>query len=221
MSGLRVRLCHWLFLCVISALFVGCASAPTPPPQQPEPPQCPVVEPVVCPDVPVRYIEVPSECPAPKPVSCPRIVPAGVTGHGDVKIVGAVEYVDVLPLGMRKKARIDTGAETTSIDASDIVEFERDGKRWVKFQVADRVTGETAEVRAQVQRTVLIKQHGSENVRRYVVHLNLRMGSVQDTVEVTLADRERFEYPILIGRNFLEGRVVVDVSRRFLMLDSK
>ena len=160
-------------------------------------------------------------CPTPKPVVCPAVVSGDVTGRGDLRIVGQVEYVDVMPINMRKKARIDTGAETTSIDASDIVEFERDGKRWVKFKVEDRRTGEVSEIKAQVVRWVRIKQHGVENVRRQVVQLELRMGDIHDKVEVTLADRERFDFPILVGRNFLQGRAVVDVSRKYLTLQKE
>ena len=115
--------------------------------------------------------------------------------------------------------RADTGAETTSIDASDIVEFERDGKKWVQFTVTDRSTDVISEIKAPVVRNVRIKQHGVDNVRRQVVELELRMGSLRERVEVTLADREKFDYPILIGRNFLRGRAVVDVSRKYLTLD--
>lgn len=183
---------------------------------------CPVVEPVICPPVPQ-----PEERPnRPKPVpytppvkelSCPE--PDADAVNSKYQRLGQVEYVDIVPYKYRQKARIDTGAETSSIDAQDIVEFERDGKPWVKFKVKDRNTGETVEMRAQVTRTVLIKQHGVDNVRRQVISLTLAIGNLKDDVEVTLADRENFEYPILIGRNFLQGRALVDVSRKFLSLE--
>lgn len=133
--------------------------------------------------------------------------------------IGQVEYVDILPTGMRQKARIDTGAETTSIDARAVTPYERDGKPWVKFSVVDRNTNQPTEFKLPVERTVLIKRHGADNVRRRVVSMQLAIGDLRDRVEVTLADREKFEYPVLIGRNFLEGRAVVDVSRKYIALE--
>ncbi len=133
--------------------------------------------------------------------------------------IGQVEYVDVLPTGVRHKARIDTGAETTSIDSRDIVLFERDGKQWVRFLVVDRVTKKPTEFKLPVERTVTIKRHGAESVKRPVVALELAIGSLRDRIEVSLADREKFTYPVLIGRNFLDGRAQVDVSRKFTALE--
>jgi hypothetical protein len=204
-------------------LLAGCApfleqqeGQQTPPPMID---QCPVVEPVVCPEPPP-----PARPDSPKPVpyippvkepSCPK----PEVYNSKYQRIGQVEYVDIMPLGFRQKGRIDTGAETSSIDAQDIIEFERDGRPWVKFVVKDRNTGEAVELRAPVRRTVLIKQHGVDNVRRQVITLTLAIGGMKDDVEVTLADRENFEYPILIGRNFLQGRALVDVSRKFLSLE--
>jgi hypothetical protein len=204
-------------------LLAGCAPFLKQQEEQQTPPsvidQCPVVEPVVCPELPP-----PARPDSPKPVpyvppvkepSCPK----PEVFNSKYQRIGQVEYVDIMPLGFRQKGRIDTGAETSSIDAQDIIEFERDGKPWVKFVVKDRNTGEAVELRAPVRRTVLIKQHGVDNVRRQVITLTLAIGDMKDDVEVTLADRESFEYPILVGRNFLQGRALVDVSRKFLSLE--
>lgn len=209
----------------ISVLFLaGCApfldNKETTQNLPPETLQCPVVEPVVCPELP-PVPEVTPESPQPEvkvpeqAVNCPK--PQGF--NSKYHRLGQIEYVDIMPIGFRQKARIDTGAETTSIDALDIVEFERDGRSWVQFSVKDRNTGESVMLKAPVERTVLIKQHGVENVRRQVVTLTLAIGEMKDEIEVTLADRENFEYPILVGRNFLQGRALVDVSRKFLSLE--
>jgi len=133
--------------------------------------------------------------------------------------IGQVEYVDVLPTGVRHKARIDTGAETTSIDSRDIVLFERDGRQWVRFLVLDRVSKQPTEFKLPVERMVTIKRHGAKSVKRPVVALELAIGSLRDRIEVSLANREKFTYPVLIGRNFLDGRAQVDVSRKFTALE--
>ena len=134
-------------------------------------------------------------------------------------ILGQVEYVDILPQAIRQKARIDTGAATSSIDAHDIITFERDGKKWVKFNVRFRETDRVVEFKEPVVRTVLIKSYGEETVRRIVVKLKLAIGSIEKTLEVNLAERSNFEYPVLIGRNFLDAGIIVDVSHKYLMLD--
>ncbi len=168
-----------------------------------------------------KVLNVPKVCPSIEPKRCPTVVDSTVTGNGDLRIVGQIEYVDIMSLPMRKKARIDTGAATTSIDASNITEFERDGKKWVMFDVVDRESGNTEGLKAAVVRTVLIKRQNADSVRRPVIRMDLRMGSLRDTVEVNLADRDNFDYPLLIGRNFLQGQAVVDVSRKYVVLGDR
>jgi len=125
----------------------------------------------------------------------------------DRVIIGAVELVQVVPIGVTKEARIDTGATTTSIDAQDIVLFERDGKKWVKFKFAGK------EIKKKMVDIVNIKRHGAEDVKRPSIMIRLALGDVTRNVKVTLADRSKFTYPILIGRNFLKDMFIVDVSK--------
>ncbi len=131
-------------------------------------------------------------------------------------VIGAVENVILPTAGMRMEARIDTGATTSSIDARDVKLYERDGKKWVSFRLFDRVSQKSSEIELPLKRTVLIKRHNAKSSERYVVELPILMGNISTAVEFTLADRESFEYPVLIGRNFLNGRAVVDVGSSFL-----
>lgn len=147
-------------------------------------------------------------------------LPSSTSGPSIQKnTIGQIEYVDILPQGIRQKARIDTGAATTSIDASDIQMFERDGKKWVKFSLVHRNTKKVTEFKKPLERTALIKRHGAETVKRPVIKLKLAIGSIHKTLEVNLADRSKFEFPVLIGRNFLDAGLSVDVSQKYLMLD--
>ena len=133
----------------------------------------------------------------------------------DLFVIGEVEPVSIKKAGLTMSARIDTGADTSSLTATDIIEFERDGKRWVKFTVKDPISGKTAEVKSKLVRTVLIKWHGGESIERPVVKLRARLGEVELVREFTLADRSFFEFPVLIGRNFLNGKFIVDVNRKY------
>ncbi|GIT99033.1 hypothetical protein TSL1_18540 [Sulfurovum sp. TSL1] len=128
-------------------------------------------------------------------------------------IIGALEYVRLVPPNVVLKARIDTGAKTTSIDARDITPFERDGKQWVRFVC---VSGEKEyTIERKVVRTVQIKRHGTESQDRYVVEMRIILGNVSQLISVNLNDRDEYKYPVLIGRNFLRDFFMVDVAKKY------
>lgn len=115
----------------------------------------------------------------------------------------------VEPGSTRVKAKLDTGATTSSIDARNQEVFKRDGKRWVRFTIEDR-DGREVELERRVERFVKIRRPDDKFDRRPVVKMSLCLGRELRSVEVSLADREGFVYPVLLGRNFLAGVAVVD-----------
>ncbi|RXK12163.1 ATP-dependent Zn protease [Halarcobacter mediterraneus] len=136
-------------------------------------------------------------------------------------IVGIYEKVYIPSIEQVYEAKIDTGATTTSIHALDIKEFERDGKKWVKFKFQNEKK-ELIEKSLPVERVVSIKRHGVEkNQRRYVVKMRINLGDYSEVIDVSLTDRSKFNYPILIGRNFLNGYIVVDVSKKYITKPTK
>lgn len=144
-------------------------------------------------------------------------VPVEVPKEKDAKIIiGEAEYVYIPSSKIKLKARIDTGATTTSIHALDIKEFERDGQKWVKFKLIDENKQEIQRA-LPIQRVTTIKRHAAKSLKRYVVQLRLNLGESSQLVDVTLANRSDFTYPLLIGRNFLNGIFVVDVSKKYII----
>jgi len=133
-----------------------------------------------------------------------------IVTHDNHVVIGRLEKVHIMAADMSKKARIDTGAKTTSIDAQEIETFLRDGKEWVGF------TFNNQRIQAPLVRMVRIKRHGGKPIRRPVVELELQLAKITKKVEVTLANRARYHYPILIGRNFLRNHFIVDVNRIFV-----
>ncbi|NAZ51947.1 ATP-dependent Zn protease [Vibrio toranzoniae] len=131
-------------------------------------------------------------------------------------ILGAEEWVFVPGLKEAFKARVDTGATTSSISAVDIVDFERDGKDWVKFKIEhDNIT--TEEISLPVERWVKIKQSSAEGTqRRAVVVAAIQIGDLKDKTEFTLADRTHLSFPLLLGRSFFRDIAVVDVSQKYV-----
>ena len=131
-----------------------------------------------------------------------------------MQIIGEVEPVTILAAGLTLPARIDTGATTSSLDARDIKRFERDGQKWVRFMVLDRRSGKKVKVEGRLTRIVEITRHGAPDQKRPVVKLKARLGKVELLREFSLTDRSKFTYPVLIGRNVLQGKFLVDVTRK-------
>lgn len=136
----------------------------------------------------------------------------------DKLVVGSVEKVHIYPSNLIMNARIDTGAETSSINADDIVEFERDGKKWVRFKLFDEKTNRPYTLERKVVRRVRILQSSLEEgyEKRVVVKLKITIGNKEELSEFTLTSREHMQYPILVGRNVLQDLIIVDVSEEYM-----
>lgn len=124
-------------------------------------------------------------------------------------VAGGVETLYVTPLQMPFKARMDTGAETSSIDAKNLQPFERDGEKWISFDVVNRKNGEKKHFEKRIKRKTRIVRIETPEYR-YAVDMNIKMGNELITAEFTLADREKFDYQVLIGRNIINGRFIID-----------
>jgi hypothetical protein len=150
-------------------------------------------------------------------VACPANQVQRVFVSGDKMVLGELETVWIDPPGLSLNARIDTGATTNSLNAEDMVEFERDGDDWVRFHVRDTDSKELIEIEREVVRYVRVYQQADpEGTRRPVVSLRLHLGDVRDPFEFTLADRSHLNYQILLGRSFLTDIALVDVGRQFV-----
>ncbi len=141
------------------------------------------------------------------------VLPA--TAQEGKHIFGWVENVGFADFEFELKAKLDTGAATSSLDARNVRRFKRGKKRYVSFTVIDRKTGEEVNLELNYVRTVRIKRHGMDNQRRPIVFITVCLGTLTREVEVTLTDRSEFLYPVLLGRSFLEGYTIVDPSLTF------
>jgi hypothetical protein len=125
--------------------------------------------------------------------------------------IGQSEHVD-FPLHNAKNvpARIDTGARTSAVWASDVTVT----KSGVSFKLFDTqsefYTGETIEIH-NYEETVVASSVGHPQLR-YKVQLPLRIKGKRIKASFTLADRSAQTYPVLIGRSTLRGKFVVDVK---------
>jgi hypothetical protein len=138
-----------------------------------------------------------------------------VVMSGDKMVVGELERVWIDPPGATVIARVDTGANVSSLHAGNLVEFERDGDDWVRFELT--LDDQTVILERPVTRHVRVfQQADQEGTRRPVISMRLQLGDVQDTYELSLADRAHLDYQMLLGRNFLSDVTLVDVGKQFV-----
>lgn len=137
------------------------------------------------------------------------------------EILGRSEWIGLPDVGTYLKARVDTGANTSSLSAKDITSFERDGEDWVRFKLSlsdDEVAVDQVRdnwIEAPVERRVRIVQAAGDHARP-VVSLLMTLGPIQEQVEFTLNDRSHMGYPVLLGRRFAMDIAVIDVSQSYI-----
>lgn len=142
-------------------------------------------------------------------------VPAPCYGKEKNKItIGWIEKVRIHPSELTFNAKVDTGARTSSINARNIVEYEQEGEPWVRFDVVNK-KNESVTLELPLEREAIIKRHFGEQQHRSVVLMGICLGTVFKKAEVTLVDREGFIYTMLLGRSFLEGDFLIDISKNF------
>lgn len=136
----------------------------------------------------------------------------------DKTVLGQSEWIYISSAKESFEARIDTGAATSSINAVDIQRFERDGKKWVRFNITHEENSENKMIEAKIVRIVKIIQSGKpgEDTERPVIRLHVRIGDISNQTEFTLTDRLHMKYPVLIGRSFMQDVVLVDVSQEYI-----
>jgi hypothetical protein len=130
-------------------------------------------------------------------------------------IMGFVERVAISDTGFSVKARLDTGAQTSSLDAHNIQRFRRGERRYVRFDVLEPETNDLVTLERPLVRIVRIRQHSGEPMQRPVVKMSVCIGDLMRRIEVNLTPRSEFIYPMLIGRSAMRGAIVVDPELTF------
>lgn len=132
---------------------------------------------------------------------------------------------DVITLGWRErlalpslgvpvlKAKLDTGARSSSLHVEWLEVDARADGTWLRFQVRTTRKGgvsERCEARAIGQRTVT--DSGGHSTTRWFIHAEIELAGQRFLAEVNLTDRRHMLFPLLLGRTALEGRFQVDPS---------
>jgi len=137
-------------------------------------------------------------------------------------ICGAEEWCKFPQLAVPAiKARVDSGAKTSAIHALNIKPFQREGVSWVRFDVCplqdNRKTVVHCEAPVFDRRSVKSSSGSSE--KRYVIKTSLAIGDQSWDVELTLTNRDAMGYRMLLGREAMSGKLIVDPEESFAFGD--
>lgn len=147
-----------------------------------------------------------------------------MTGDSDKLMVGATELCDLPELEIKDlNVRIDTGAKTSSLHVDNPVEFERDGKRWVAFDIHPDIHNVEQIVRreARVKDLRVVKSSNGMAEKRYLVDTVMRIGNREWRIDLTLTDRSGMTYLMLLGRQAMAGKMLVDPGSEYLLGGAK
>ena len=128
------------------------------------------------------------------------------------KIAGWVECVFIEKVGIEMIAKLDSGADNSSLNVEELFEFKRDGFNFIRFEIVN-YKGQKKVIEAKVIRIARIKRHGSLSDHRPVILLDICLGTTCKKAEVNLADRSNYKYQLLLGRSFLADDFLIDPSK--------
>lgn len=138
---------------------------------------------------------------------------------GPNMIIGVCEWVALPELDIQRlRARVDTGAKSCALHALDIEPVTRNGKRRVAFRVHVRnpKPGRWQHCEADLLSVRRVRNTSGEFEERYTIRTPLVVGHSRWDVDITLTNRERMRYRMLLGRTAMENHALVYPARTFL-----
>jgi len=138
----------------------------------------------------------------------------------NLTIIGSEEWCSFEGLGIPAiKARVDSGAKTSSIQANNIKTFFKETEEWVKFEVNPLQVNRSISIKCEA------KIHAKRSVKssvgiaepRIVIKTSIVMGADTFEIEITLANRDSMEFRMLLGREALYNRYLVNPSATYLL----
>ncbi|XXJ18592.1 ATP-dependent zinc protease family protein [Desulfovibrio caledoniensis] len=130
-------------------------------------------------------------------------------------IIGWREWVGLPDLNVPAvKVKVDTGARTSALHAFDVVPFERDGVRYVSFNVHPLQGDDNLVIpcTAPLLDRRKVTNSGGQSQNRHVIATTLLLAGRAWPIELTLTNRDEMKFRMLLGRNAMSGRLVVDPS---------
>ena len=115
------------------------------------------------------------------------------------------------------KAKIDTGARTSSLHATHISEKEENGEKYVAFRLKTIIDNKSKFkfFKSKLKEWRIIRNSGGDEEYRPVIKTIIRIGKIKMNIETTLTQRSRMSYDMLIGRTALRKRFLVDSGKSY------
>lgn len=135
-------------------------------------------------------------------------------------ILGSEEWCSFPELGIPLiKARVDSGAKTSALHAVNIAPFVRDGESWVKFDInpIQNNLKTIIHCEALLVDKRIVKSSSGFREQRYVIRTTLDFGEHKWSIEMTLTNRDSMGFRMLLGREAMSGRVLVDPEQKYLL----
>lgn len=137
----------------------------------------------------------------------------------DKFIVGAIESCALPALGIDEiNVRIDTGAKTSSLHVDNIAKITKDNKPWVQFDIHPDIhnVAQTTRCESPLADIRSIKSSNGEVEERYIIRTVLRLNQQQWEIDISLTNRADMSFLMLLGREGMGSRLLVDPSARFV-----
>jgi ribosomal protein S6--L-glutamate ligase len=135
-------------------------------------------------------------------------------------ILGSEEWCSFPELGIPTiKARVDSGAKTSALHAINIAPFKKDTQNWVKFDInpIQNNVKTVIHCEAPLVDKRIVKSSSGFREERYVIQTNLEIGNSNWVIEMTLTNRDSMGFRMLLGREAMSGRVMVDPEQQYLL----
>ncbi|MEP4890249.1 MAG: ATP-dependent zinc protease [Aliiglaciecola sp.] len=143
-----------------------------------------------------------------------------VQTYQNMPVIGALELCNLPELSIQNLTmRVDTGATTSSLHVDDIEEFEKDGETWVSFNIHPHIhdVNEIVRREAKVAAVRKIKSSTATRERRYLIETLLEIAGRSWKIQLSLTDRSEMTYLMLLGREAMSGRLLVDPGEEYLL----
>ena len=135
-------------------------------------------------------------------------------------LVGSLEQCNLPDLAIKGlHVRVDTGAATSSLHVDNIEEFKRDKEKWITFDIHPDIhdVKKLFKCEAKVTSRRKVKSSTATKQRRYVIETMIEMGTETWPIQLTLTDRSEMTYLMLLGREAMAGKFIVDPSCEYLL----
>jgi ribosomal protein S6--L-glutamate ligase len=138
----------------------------------------------------------------------------------DKVILGSEEWCSFPEMGIPIiKARVDSGAKTSALHAINIAPFIKNESNWVKFDInpIQNNLKTVIHCEAPLVDKRIVKSSSGFREHRYVIQSKLKIGDESWPIEMTLTNRDSMGFRMLLGREAMSGRVLVDPSQKYLL----